>query len=74
MRFFIRQVFQPLLLDLADGDTVPALLPSPPEFMSFEFVVGECQEITEFVRHGLSFSLLFVVSKMMRARHTDKSS
>ena len=61
---FVGQVFEALLLDFADSDAVPALLLRL-QIQVFEFVVGECQEITQFIRHGCSFSLLFVVSKML---------
>ncbi len=48
---FVGQVLQPLLLDLANWHAGPALLLRF-QIQVFQFVVAECQEITQFVGHG----------------------
>jgi len=56
---FVGQVFQPLLLNLPDWHTVPALLLRF-QIQVFQFIVGECQKIAQFVGHGcpsVSYSL-----------------
>ena len=49
----VGQILQPLFLDLVDRDTLTALFLRL-QIQFFQFVVGECQEIAQFIRHGWS--------------------
>src|SRR5215469_6136410 len=71
---FIRQVLQAIFTNLVGRDAIPALLLClQVEFL--EFVVGQCQEIAQFCRHGCG-SVSFDVGTRFRANsgHADRDS
>ena len=49
--FFVGEIFETVFLNLVRRDAVPALLLCL-EVKFFQFVVGQCQEIAQFVSHG----------------------
>ncbi len=69
---FVGQILEPFFLDLADRERGSCAAPLPPDSV-FEFIVSECQEITQFVGHGYP-SVSYSIQQDDFGRYTDTSS